>query len=199
MFSIAAAKPWKRFYGSLINGPWDMAAFDGGDEASLFVTNVLNGTVAAGGSVVNQGTVLRIDLAVSANNMPSIESMTVIGSGFAERTDPAALVIGLTGVGLSPNCGDSDANDCDSDWRGQEEPALYVADTLNNRITVIPHPMGRDRSAGTGFTLSTGGSLNAPLGLTVAEGGHILTVNGGDGFITEITPRGSQIAKTHVG
>ncbi|MFZ3333313.1 MAG: hypothetical protein WA197_21920 [Candidatus Acidiferrales bacterium] len=192
----SSGKAVETFYGSLINGPWDMAAFDGGDEASLFVTNVLNGTVAAGGSVVNQGTVLRIDLAVSANSMPSIESMTVVGSGFAERTDPAALVIGLTGVGLSPNCGDSDANDCSSDWRGQEEPALYVADTLNNRITVIPHPMGRDRSAGTGFTLSTGGSLNAPLGLTVAEGGHILTVNGGDGFITEITPRGSQIAKT---
>jgi DNA-binding beta-propeller fold protein YncE len=73
---------------------------------------------------------------------------------------------------------------------------LYVADTLNNRIAVISHPMGRDRSAGTGDTLTTGGSLNGPLGLTVAEGGHILTVNGGDGFVTEITPRGSELAKT---
>src|ERR1039458_7011637 len=27
------------FYGSLINGPWDMAALDGGSSASLFVTN----------------------------------------------------------------------------------------------------------------------------------------------------------------
>ena len=73
---------------------------------------------------------------------------------------------------------------------------LYVADTLNNRITVISHPMTRDDSAGTGATLTAGGSLNGPLGLTVAEGGHILTVNGGDGFITEVTPRGAQIAKT---
>lgn len=192
----STGKPVETIYGSLISGPWDMAAFDGGDEASLFVTNALNGTVAGGGSVVNQGTVLRIDLAVSANNMPSIESMTVVGSGFAERTDPAALVIGPTGVGLSPNCGDSDAANCDSDWGSQGEPTLYVADTLNNRIAVIPHPMGRDRSAGTGITLTTGGSLNGPLGLTVAEGGHILTVNGGDGFITEITPRGTLIAKT---
>jgi hypothetical protein len=192
----SSGKPVETFYGSLINGPWDMTAFDGGDEASLFVTNVLNGTVAAGGSVVNQGTVLRIDLAVSANKMPSIDSMTVVGSGFAERTDPAALVIGPTGVGLSPNCSASDADDCESDWRGQREPVLYVADTLNNRIAVIPHPLGRDRPAGTGFTLTTGGSLNGPLGLTVAESGHILTVNGGDGFITEITPRGTQVAKT---
>src|SRR5208283_1650780 len=30
------------FFGSLINGPWDMAAFDGGRNVSLFVTNVLN-------------------------------------------------------------------------------------------------------------------------------------------------------------
>lgn len=38
-------------------------------------------------------------------------------------------------------------------------------------------------------------SLNGPLGLTVAPNGHILVVNGNDGFITEITPRGKQLAK----
>jgi hypothetical protein len=32
------------FYGSLINGPWDMTALDSGSSATLFVTNVLNGT-----------------------------------------------------------------------------------------------------------------------------------------------------------
>ena len=37
------------------------------------------------------------------------------------------------------------------------------------------------------------GSLNDPLGLTV--NGHILVVNGNHGFITEITPRGEQLAK----
>jgi hypothetical protein len=183
------------FFGSLINGPWDMTAFDRGDEASLFVTNVLNGTVAANGAVVNQGTVVRINLGVSQKTMPWIESMTVVGSGFAERTDPAALVIGPTGVGLSPNCGASDPDDCHAGWERQGEPVLYVADTLNNRIAVIPHAITRNDSAGTGATLTSGGSLNGPLGLTVAEGGHILTVNGNDGFITEITPQGAQIAK----
>ena len=38
------------FFGSLINGPWDMTVLDGETSADLFVTNVLNGTVAAGGS-----------------------------------------------------------------------------------------------------------------------------------------------------
>ena len=28
--------------------------------------------------------------------------MTVVGSGFAESTNPAALVVGPTGVGLEP-------------------------------------------------------------------------------------------------
>ena len=46
----------------------------------------------------------------------------------------------------------------------------------------------------TGMVLSSGGRLNDPLGLTVAPNGHILVVNGNDGFITEITARGAQIA-----
>jgi hypothetical protein len=189
--------PVETFYGSLINGPWDMTSLEAGNQAWLFVTNVLNGTVAANGSVVSQGTVLRIDLGVSAQKMPWIESMTVVGSGFSERTDPAALVIGPTGVGLSPsNCTASDAEDCRTPWGIQGEPVLYVADTLNNRIAVIPNAVTRCNSGGTGSTLTSGGSLNGPLGLTVTEGGHVLTVNGGDGFITEITAQGKQIAKT---
>ncbi|MGD0084580.1 MAG: hypothetical protein ABSD78_15510 [Acidimicrobiales bacterium] len=35
--------------GGDINGPWDMTAYDGGEFGVLFVTNVLNGTVAAHG------------------------------------------------------------------------------------------------------------------------------------------------------
>jgi hypothetical protein len=190
--------PVETFFGSLINGPWDMASLDAGDQAWLFVTNVLNGTVAANGSIVHQGTVVRINLGVSEDTMPWIQSMTVIGSGFAERTDPAALVIGPTGVGLTPNCNGSDPGDCRTEWGSEGEPVLYVADTLNNRIVAIPRAITRDHSDGTGATVSSGGSLNGPLGLTVSEGGHILTVNSGDGYITEITAEGTQIAKTRL-
>ena len=40
------------------------------------------------------------------------------------------------------------------------------------------------------------GSLNDPLGLAVAPGGHLLAVNGNDGLITEMTPAGAQVAHT---
>ena len=171
-------------YGTLINGPWDMAVRDhsgvgGGGTAALFVTNVLNGTVAAGGSVVKQGTVVRVDLTLSKTAAPFVEAMTVIGSGFAERTDPAALVIGPTGVGLSP-----------------DGLLLYVADSLNNRIVAISQPITRQTSAHTGNTITKGGSLNDPLGLTVASNGDILTVNGDDGYMVRTTPDGLQVAKT---
>jgi hypothetical protein len=166
-----------------INGPWDMTALDLGNVAELFVTNVLNGTVAANGSVVKRGTVVRIILSVPAgadndsdDTIPHELLRTVIGSGFEERTDPAALVLGPTGVGLAAN------------------GTLYVADTLRNRVAAIPNAAFRSTNAGTGQTVSLGSHLNQPLGLTIAPNGHVLTVNGGDGNIVEISPGGAQVA-----
>jgi hypothetical protein len=43
------------FYGSLINGPWDMTAADRGNKVALFVTNVLNGTLAGSGKCCEPG------------------------------------------------------------------------------------------------------------------------------------------------
>ena len=166
----------RRCPGYGINGPWDMTAISNSHFAQLFVTNVLNGTVAANGNVVNQGTVLRLTLALYHHHAPHLLGTTTIGSGFGQRTDPAALVVGPTGVGLNR--------------RG----TLYVADGLGNRVTAIPNAPFRHSSAGTGFVVTSGGALNTPLGLTVAPGGNVLTVNGGDGRLVETTPAGVQIA-----
>ena len=166
------------FYGSLINGPWDMTALDSGSSADLFVTNVLNGTQAAGGKVVHQGTVVRLMLTGLYGAMPSLQSITVIASGFSERTDPAALVIGPTGLALSGNA-----------------ETLYVADSLNNRIVAISDPMTRVTSAGTGTTITRNGFLNDPLGLTVAPDSSILAANGNNGFLVTITPGGDQLTE----
>jgi hypothetical protein len=162
--------------GGPINGPWDMTALDRGDRAVLFVSNVLNGTVAANGGVVNGGTVVRIDLAGEDGKMPKVTSERVIGWGFAERTDPAALVIGPTGLALDRNSN------------------LYVADTLNNRIAVIPNAVHRMSASHVGMTVSAHNHLNQPLGLAIAPNGDILSVNSGDGNAVEITPMGHQVA-----
>ena len=164
------------FAGQGINGPWDMASLDLGNQAVLFVTNVLNGTVAAKGDTVHRGTVLRLVLQIPRSGLPWIQFNTTIGSGFAEQLNSSALVIGPTGVGLGPN------------------GVLYVADTLANRVAGIPDAVFRGFSAGRGFTVSAGHHLNGELGLVVAPGGDILTVNGGNGNLVEITPSGFQIA-----
>jgi hypothetical protein len=162
--------------GAAINGPWDMTAFDLGPVVELFVTNVLNGTVAGNGKVVNRGTVVRTILFIPESGRPQEILRTVIASGFPERTDPAALVIGPTGLGLGA------------------DGTLYVADTLMNRIAAIPNALVRLASDGAGRTVSRGGAINVPLGLAIAPNGNILETNGGDGNIVEITPKGSQIA-----
>jgi len=164
------------FSGHGLNGPWDMAEVQSGPFAELFVSNVLNGTAAAGGQVVHRGTVVRLVLAQSGGNPPQIVGSTVVGSGFPQRTDPAALVIGPTGLGVGAN------------------GTLYVADTLSSRIAAIPNAMIRSTSASRGVTVSQGGALNGPLGLAMAPNGHILTVNSGDGNIVETTPSGIQVA-----
>ena len=161
-------------HGGPINGPWDMTALDRGSMASLFVTNVLNGTVAANGKTVDRGTVVRIDLRTSGDE-PSVTSETVIGWGFPERTDPAALVIGPTGVALGDN------------------GTLYVADTLDNRIAAISDALDRTTASHKGETVSKNGSLNMPLGLAVAPNDDIVAVNAADGNGVEVTPSGHQI------
>lgn len=162
--------------GNGINGPWDMTAADRDDLADLFVTNVLNGTVAANGAVVNRGTVLRLSLSIDSDGPPRLRSTTKIGSGFGERTDPAALVVGPTGVGLGA------------------DGELFVADSVSSRITAIPDAVNRRDSAGTGRTVTAGGHLSTPLGLAIAPNGNVLTVNAGDGNLVETTPQGPQIA-----
>jgi hypothetical protein len=73
-----------------INGPWDMTGVDHRSTAILFVTNVLDGTVAAKGKVVNRGTVVRLNLSLPSNGKPRVVSNRVIAAGFPEHTDPAA-------------------------------------------------------------------------------------------------------------
>jgi hypothetical protein len=171
----SSGDPVETISGEPINGPWDMAATQEGASATLFVTNVLNGTVASGKTPVDEGTVVRIRLRSSAGQPPKVTAMNVIAAGFPERTSPEALVIGPTGIALGA------------------EGTLYVADTLGNRIAAVPSALTRSTPAEeAGATVARGGYLNGPLGMTLAPNGDILTANGDDGNIVETTPAGAE-------
>ena len=153
-----------------------MTVASGRRQVRLFVTNVLNGTVAGHGAVVHRGTVVRITLRLRGTRPPQRVASTVVGSGFAERTDPDALVVGPTGLALGGN------------------GALYVADTASNRLARIPNASTRTTSAGRGMTVRTGGALMAPLGLALAPNGNLVSANAGNGNLVETTPHGRQVS-----
>src|SRR5262249_44237347 len=115
----SSGTPVETISGAPINGPWDMTAVDAGSTVTLFVTNVLNGTVAASPNVVHEGTVVRIGLSVPGTGVPAVTSETVIDNTLPQRTDPAALVVGPTGLGLA------------------SDGTLYIADSVDNRVASI--------------------------------------------------------------
>ena len=172
----------KTIAGAPINGPWDMTAVDYGFFTTLFVTNVENGNVASSATPVNKGTVVRIQLLTVPGVKPFVLAEDVIATGFPELASSTAVVLGPTGVALS------------------DSGTLYVADTEGNRIAAIPEALDRTSAIGhAGNTVSSGGPLNGPLGMTLAPNGDILTANGSDGLIVETTPSGKQLASVDTG
>ncbi len=161
----------------LINGPWDMTAVPRDDGVVLFVSNVLNGitpAAAANNTVVDQGTVVRLRLHLpddsDSDSPPRVTSAAVVAKGFPEQTSGSALIIGPTGVGVG------------------FDGTLYVADTLGNRIAAVPDALHRSEPTTLGRTVLAGSPLNQPLGLAIAPGGDILTVNAQDGNLVEVNP-----------
>jgi len=135
---------------ALLDGPWDLTVHDGGDQAQVFVTNVLSGTVA------------RVDFQIPAGGIPIVLSETQIASGYLTRTDPSAFVVGPTGL----------AYDADKD-------VLYVASTGDNEIFAIPNARKRATDAGMGNLIYQDSvHLHGPLGLALAPNEDLLASNG---------------------
>ena len=144
--------------------------------ADLFVANALSRSAGVHTTPpVGVCTVVRIDVSIAAEQMPRMLSSTVIGSHFVWRANKAALIQSPTGVALAKN------------------GTLYVAETVNNRITKIPDAVTRstaivDRTE----TLSSGGALNGPLGLIMAPNGDLVALNGNDGNAVEVSSKGGK-------
>jgi hypothetical protein len=132
-----------------VEGPWDLTLDDHGDFARLYVSNVLTGTVT------------RIDLSVGRKTV-SVERQTVIASGYATSCDPAAFVLGPTGL----------AHDEKSD-------VLYVASTADNAIFAVRDASDRHSDAGMGKPVVTDTThLHGPLGLVLAANGDLISAQG---------------------
>jgi hypothetical protein len=162
-----------------INGPWDMTMRTTASGADLFLANVLSRTGSPSSPPPPTGlcTVVRIDVSLASGQQPAIASTTVIGSGFPWQLNKAALVQGPTGVALGSN------------------GTLYVAETVGSSISKIPNAATRTTAVPYGSdTLTHGGSLNGPLGLTLVPGGNLVAVNGNNGNAVEISPAGHQVA-----
>ena len=164
---------------TLLDGPWDMAVVvDKTTHVTAFVSNVLSGTVA------------RIDLSIGANGATLLSSSRIIASGYAHRTDPAALVVGPTGL----------AYDAAHDL-------LYVASTNDNAVFAVPRAASRMRDDGPGRVVYQDNEhLHGPLALALAPNGDLVTANGDavnpnpqqSSEIVEFTPQGRFVAQMQV-
>lgn len=163
----------------LLDGPWDLAIHDEGDRAQVFVSNVLSGTVA------------RLELRISNHGASvTVEDVRQIASGYVHRCDPAALVVGPTGL----------AYDADKD-------VLYVASTGDNAIFAIWNARKTQGDAGMGkLVFQDSVHLHGPLALVLAPNGDLLTANGDavnpdpnqPSEIVEFTPGGRFVAQFSV-
>jgi hypothetical protein len=172
----SSGKAIETIAGSEIQGPWDSTAVSQGAKTTLFVSNALNGGAKKGIHTIDNSTVLRISLESGPGQPPKVLGQQVIADKIPWVDSPEALVVGPTGVALGTN------------------GTLYLADTLDNRISAIPQAMTRTTPAPDGgATVSEGQHLKEPLGLVLAPNGDILTTNAGDGNIVETTPSGQQL------
>ena len=151
--------------GRPINGPWDMTSADFGGSADLFVTNVLNGTVAAKGGDRAPGHGRR-----GSPDHPARPDAVHRPVGHGDR------------IGLRRAPGPGGAGHRARPGSASPERHAVRGRQAANRIAAIPRRgIPHQHAAGRGATVSQGHALNGPLGLSVAPSGDILTVNGGNG------------------
>jgi hypothetical protein len=174
----ASGKMVEAISGYGIDGPWDATALDLGVVADLFVSNVLNGITSGQPPTTSNGNVVRLTLNLTGT-VPRVVASTVIANGISVHTDSAALIVGPTGVALSPS------------------GTLFVADTVNSRIAAIPNAVFRDSPVNAGAasaTVAKGKPLNGPLGLALTPNGDLLAANGADNNLVELTQGGKFVA-----
>lgn len=131
-----------------IDGPWGMAVNERDRNVEVYISNVLNGTIA------------RLNFVRSESGL-RLEKATVIATGLNHRADPAALELGPSGLLYSP-------------W----DDTLYFASSTDNAIYKIVHvsTAGADEAVPVLFIQDLT-HLHGPLDLAFAPDGHLLVAN----------------------
>jgi hypothetical protein len=133
---------------AIIDGPWGMTVYETGTTAYVFVSNVLNGTIT------------RLKFAESGFNL-SLVSSTVIAAGLHHRTDPAAIVLGPSGLAYDSVSG-----------------ILYMANSDDNAIYKFSNALttGTDQ-ANPVLVVQDTLHMHGPLDLAFAYNGDIMVAN----------------------
>lgn len=159
---------------ALLDGPWELTVKDEGSRAFVFVSNVLSGTVT------------RLDLRVEDRGV-FVERETRIASGYMHRCDPAAFVVGPTGLALDPF-----------------RDVLFVASTGDNAIYAIPGASETFADHGRGvLAILDPVHLHGPLGLVRTRCGGLISAQGDavnfdpnhPSEIVEYSPQGRFVAE----
>jgi hypothetical protein len=132
----------------LLDGPWDLTLDDHGSWARIFVSNVLNGTVT------------RLDVAISSAGLTLLKKITV-ATGYQSVPNAAALVLGPTGLAYD-----------------EQSDTLYVASTGDNAIYAVSQAGHRTSAAVLGHRVFAGPQLRGPLALRWTPNGDLLAANG---------------------
>jgi hypothetical protein len=160
---------------ALLNGPWDLTVFDQGSHALIFISNVLSGTVT------------RVSVSLPPGGGFHVTSATQIASGYTHRGDPAAFVLGPTGLVFDPRSN-----------------ILYVASTADNVIYGVPAAGTRRTDGGRGHVIYRDQThLHGPLGMALAPDGNLIAANGDainpdpnhPSTLVEFTKRGRFVAQ----
>lgn len=172
---------------TLLNGPWDLTVRDEGQFAQVFVANALSGTVT------------RLDLLARGKGDGDgdkddggivVLRETQIASGYMHRCDPAAFVVGPTGVALN-----------------KETDTLYVSSAGDNAIFAIRDASSRATDAGMGhLVVQDQIHLHGPLGLALAPNGDLISTQGDavnpdpnhQSEVVEFTPKGQFVSEFSV-
>ena len=131
-----------------INGPRDLTVFDQGSRATVFISNVLSGSIERLVLGLNHGAV-------------SVLSATQISSNYPHRGDPAALEVGPTGLAYDAN-----------------RDTLYVASADDNAIYAMPDATQVAQNGLRGFRIySDNLHLHGALALTIAPNDNLICSN----------------------